>query len=88
MHSRGGFDARASRRRLPGTEEVIDALVSLAKSDPDKALIMTYVGKLVADGFAVWEILADGEIEVRFTSGETFLVAKTTILRLADRSID
>lgn len=83
MFSRGGFDAKASRRKLPGTEEAIDRLVTLAKDNPDKALVMTYIGQLVADGYAVWDMLDNGEIEVRFTSGETYLLADTTILRLA-----
>jgi hypothetical protein len=76
------FSCGTSRRRLLGTEGAIDALVALAKDDPDKALVMTYIGQLVADGFAVWDILHNGEIEVRFTSGETYLLAETTILRL------
>lgn len=83
MFSRGGFDAKASRRKLPGTEEAIDRLVTLAKDNPDKALVMTYIGQLVADGYAEWDMLDNGEIEVRFTSGETYLLADTTILRLA-----
>ena len=83
MFSRGGFDAKASRRKLPGTEEVIDALVALAQDNPDKALVMRYIGQLVADGYAEWAMLDNGEMEVRFTSGETYLLAETTILRLA-----
>lgn len=83
MFSRGGFDAKASRRKLPGTEEAIDALVALAQGNPDKALVMRYIGQLVADGYAEWAMLDSGEIEVRFTSGETYLLAETTILRLA-----
>ena len=83
MLSRGGFDAKASRRKLPGTEEAIDALVALVQDDPDKALVMRYIGQLVADGYAEWAMLDNGEIEVRFTSGETYLLAETTILRLA-----
>jgi hypothetical protein len=83
MFSRGGFDAKTSRRKLPGTEKAIDGLVALAKNNPDKALVMTYIGQLVADGFAAWDMLDNGEIEVRFTSGETYLLAETTILRLA-----
>lgn len=83
MFSRGGFDAKASRRKLPGTEEAIDALVTLAQDDPDKALVMRYIGQLVVDGYAEWAMLDNGEIEVRFTSGETYLLAETTILRLA-----
>jgi hypothetical protein len=76
------FSRGTSRPRLLGTEEAIDALVALAKDDPDKALVMTHMGQLVADGFAVWDIRHNGEIEVRFISGEAYLLAETTILRL------
>ena len=72
-----------SPRTLPGTEEAIDTIVTLAKGNPDKALVVTYIGRLVADGFAAWEMLDSGEIEVRFTSGEAYLLAENTILRLA-----
>lgn len=83
MSSRGGFDAKASRRKLPGTGEAIDALVALAQDNQDKALVMKYIGQLVAEGYADWAMLDNGEVEVRFTSGETYLLAETTILRLA-----
>ena len=83
MFSRGGFDAKASRRTLPGTEAAADALVALARDNPDKALVMKYIGQFVADGYAEWAALSNGEIEVRFTTGETYLLAETTIIRLA-----
>lgn len=83
MFSRGGFDARTKDGKRPGAEEAIDAFVALARDNPDKALVMTYIGQLVADGFATWDMLDNEEIEVRFTSGETYLLARTTILRLA-----
>lgn len=83
MFSRDESEVKASRRRLSGTEEAIHALVALAQGNLDKALIMTYIGRLVADGYAAWDILDNGEIEVRFMSGETYLLAETTILRLA-----
>jgi hypothetical protein len=82
MFSRWGFDAKANRRNLPGTAEAIDALVALAQDNPDKALVMKYIGQLVIDGYAEWDMLGNGEVEVRFTSGETYLLAQTTILRL------
>ncbi len=82
MFSRGGFDAKASRRKLPGTEEAIDALVALAQDNPDKALVMN-IGQLVVNGYAEWEMLDNGKVELRFTSGETYLLARTTILRVA-----
>ncbi|MDH7785478.1 hypothetical protein QBD01_001496 [Ochrobactrum sp. 19YEA23] len=83
MFSRGGFDARASRRKLPGTAAAVDAIVAFAQDSPDKALVMKYIGQLVSDGYAEWAALDNGDIEVRFDSGETYLLAETTILRLA-----
>lgn len=82
MFSRGGFDAKARRRKLPGSEEAIGALAALAQDNPDKALVMTYIVQLVADGDAEWDVFGNGEVEVRFTSGETYLLSETTILRL------
>ena len=78
MVSRGGFDVKAG-----GVEAVLDLIVGLSGDDPDKALVLAHVAALVADGFAVWEIGGNGEIEVRFHSGETYLLAEATILRLA-----
>jgi hypothetical protein len=36
-----------------------------------------------ADGFAVWVLLDNGEIELRFSTGETFILAEKVIVRLA-----
>lgn len=83
MFSRGGFGAKVTRHKIPGTEQAIEDLVALAQDNPDKALVMTYIGQLVIDGTAEWKMLDNGEVEVRFTSGETYLLGKTTILRLA-----
>lgn len=83
MASRGGLGARTGRCSLPGAGAAVAEVVALAQSNPDKALVMAHIGQLVADGFAAWETLDTGEIEVRFASGETYLLAETTILRLA-----
>lgn len=83
MFSRGGFDARTNRGKLPESSEAVDAFVALAGNNPDKVLVMAYIAQLVTDGFAVWKMHDNGEVEVRFTSGETYLLAETTILRLA-----
>jgi hypothetical protein len=83
MLIRGGFDAKMSRGKSRATGKSINELVALAKDNPDKALVMTYIGRLVAGGFAEWEMLENGEVELRFNSGETYLLAETTILRIA-----
>lgn len=79
MFSRGGFDAKTRRRWPSGIDA---AIIALAQDNPDKRLVMAHIGQLVADGFAVWDMFDNGEIEVHFSSGETFLLAETTILRL------
>ncbi|WP_281412645.1 hypothetical protein [Rhizobium ruizarguesonis] len=43
---------------------------------------MTFIGQLVADGFAVWEMLDSGEIELRFSTGETFILGEKAVVRL------
>ena len=50
--------------------------MGLVHADPAKALVMTYFGQLVADGYAEWDMLDNGDIELRFNTGETFLLAE------------
>ncbi|MET0679063.1 MAG: hypothetical protein ABW175_24960 [Bradyrhizobium sp.] len=83
MISRSGFDAKALGRKLPGTEKAVETFVALGQDQPDKALVMKYIGQLVVDGYAEWEMLDNGEVEVRFTSGEIYLLSKAAVLRLA-----
>lgn len=59
MFSRGGFDAIASRRKPSGSKEAVDALVALADGNPDKALVMKYVGQFVANGHETKSVCAD-----------------------------
>ncbi len=44
---------------------------------------MNCIGDLVAGGFAEWDRLDDGDIQLRFNTGETFLLSETVIVRLA-----
>jgi hypothetical protein len=44
---------------------------------------MAYFNQLVTDGLAEWDMLANGDIRLCFPTGETFLLAKTVIIRLA-----
>jgi hypothetical protein len=62
------------REKLRGAEAV---------ANPAKALVMSYVRQLVADGHAEWDLLANGEIEVRFRTGDSFIFGETTIIRIA-----
>ena len=62
---------------------ISDAIARLFHADPAKALVVKYVGQLIADGFAEWDVLDNGNIQLHFNTGETFLLAETVIIRLA-----
>jgi hypothetical protein len=51
--------------------------------DPAKALVIAYFRRLVADGYAEWHLHKNGDIELRLLTGEIYLLAKTTIIRIA-----
>jgi len=70
------------REKLRGTEGAPDAIAGLIHADAAKALVMTYIGQLVADGYAEWDMLENGEVQLRCHTGETFLLAETTIVRI------
>jgi hypothetical protein len=60
-----------------------DPIARRRYADPDKALVMSQLDQLVADGYAEWAECSDGDLEVRFHSGQRFLLARHTITRLA-----
>lgn len=79
----------ADRRRSGETrKEIGDAMASadqLAErrySDIAKALVMGQVAQFVRVGLAQWHELNNGDIEVRFMSGELFHFGKTSIARV------
>ena len=76
------LDAKMRREKLRGTEATPDAIAGLIHADTAKALVMTYVGQLVADGYAEWDMLENGDVELRCHTGETFLLAETMIVRI------
>jgi len=83
MFSVGNFGAKTSRRRLRRTKAPSDPIAGLFDTDPAKARVMKYIGQLVADGLAEWDMLDNGDVQLRFNTGETFLLAETVIIRLA-----
>jgi hypothetical protein len=62
------------------TSDAIDRLVH-AKSD--KALVISCISQLVAEGYAKWIMLDDGDIGLSLPTGETFLLAERVVIRLA-----
>jgi hypothetical protein len=83
MFPRGALDAKTRRERLCGTDAASDGIASLFHADPAKALVMTCVRRLVADGYAECDMLENGDIRLHFQTGETFLLARTMIIRIA-----
>src|SRR5690349_11876882 len=70
------LDAKMRRGKRRGTEATLDAIAGLTHVDTAKALVMTYVGQLVADGYAEWDMLESGDVHLRCRTGETFLLAE------------
>jgi hypothetical protein len=71
------------REKLRGAEAVANKVAGMIFGDPAKAIVMSYVRQLVADDHAEWDLLANGEIEVRFRTGDSFIFGETTIIRIA-----
>lgn len=76
-------NAKPKRNRLRAAKVASGAIAGAVYSDPDKALVMTAIGQLIADGHAEWTLLDDGDVELSFNSGETFLLAERVVIRLA-----
>jgi hypothetical protein len=83
MSSGGASGARMRQRKPCSTKATSQSINGLFLADPAKALVMTCIGRFVADGCAQWNVPDNGDIQLRFNTGETFLVTKTVIVRLA-----
>jgi hypothetical protein len=81
MFPRGAFGAK-TKKKLGDTDATSDAIAGLIQGDPAKALVMTYFCRLVAGGYAEWHMLENRDIQLRFHTGETYLLAKTMITRI------
>lgn len=82
MFPRGAFDAKTKREKRR-RRTMPDAIAGLVHADPAKARVMAYFRRLVTDGHAEWQMLENGDIRLRFRTGDTYLLAKTTIIRIA-----
>ena len=73
----------SGRARRSRTKATVGPLANGPGADPERALVMACIGKLVAGGHADWRVLENGDIRLRLGTGETFLLAETAIVRLA-----
>jgi hypothetical protein len=73
-------DAKTNRRRLGASKP--SSVIARSRADSAKTLVMKYIKQLLADGFARWDMLDNGNIRLRFITGEKFLLTEKEILRL------
>jgi len=66
MSPRGALDAKTSREKFCGSDATSDAIAGLFHADLAKALVMTYVRRLVVDGYAECHMLENGDIRLHF----------------------
>ena len=59
------------------------ALADRVKAESDKALVMAHFRELVADGLAEWRPQDDGTIRFSLNTGETYLLKRLTVTRIA-----
>ncbi|MEI9850290.1 MAG: hypothetical protein WDN24_04820 [Sphingomonas sp.] len=69
------------RRRLCGTRSLPD--IRSALPDLEKAAVLGWLDEMVAGGDAEWDQLDSGDIRLRLDTGETYLLGRTGIVRLA-----
>jgi hypothetical protein len=82
MFPLGGRDARTRRAKTGRPVAAPDNIAGRFYGDPAKALVMAHIGQFVRDGHAEWTMLDSGDVELRFCSGEIFLLADATMTRV------
>jgi hypothetical protein len=82
MQSPWALNPKRVERRLR-TKGASKAKKDLAQADAAKLFVMAYFGKFVANGLAEWHRLDDGTVRLQLRTGETFLLEKMTITRIA-----
>jgi hypothetical protein len=83
MFSPGARDAKTRRAKRSHREATRDTVAGLVDANPAKALVMSHIRQLVAEGRAEWAWHENGDIRLRLQTGETFLLADTAIIRIA-----
>jgi hypothetical protein len=71
-----------ARRKIRDATASADQLAKRRYSDIAEALVMGQVVQFVRVGLAQWNELSNGDIEVRFMSGELFHFGKMSIVRI------
>jgi hypothetical protein len=82
MSSADRLRSGETRRKIRDATVSANQLAERRYSDIAKALVMGQVVQFVRVGLAQWNELNNGDIEVRFVSGELFRFGKTSIVRV------
>ncbi|RUY16119.1 hypothetical protein EN991_12495 [Mesorhizobium sp. M7A.F.Ca.US.005.03.2.1] len=70
--------------RSPTTDANIQTQAAGSRRAPDaKSRLMTAIGQMVDDGKAEWSRTATGEVELRLSSGEVFVLGEISVTRVA-----
>ncbi len=73
---------KKKRERLCATEMTSRRPLPRPRSDSTKALVIKYFEWFAACGLADWDACENGDIHLRFHTGETFRLADTCVVRL------
>jgi hypothetical protein len=82
MVSPDDLNGKTSRRGFCVRKAMSDGIAELSHHDPAKADVMKHIDQLVASGFAELDMLDNGDIELRFRTGEMFLLKESVMVRL------
>jgi hypothetical protein len=77
------FQAKNKHGKRVRAQATPTALGNGVETDPAKAYVMAHFRGLVADGLAEWRTMDDGTIRLCLSTGETYLLRKTTVTRIA-----
>jgi hypothetical protein len=73
---------RPRRVKTCGTSAIPENTIGVLHRDRAKSAVMRHVAKIVESGHADWAQLGNGDVELRFATGEIFLLADTAITRI------
>jgi hypothetical protein len=83
MMPTGGLLEKTRRKRMCRTAATGNRRRQRAYSDPAKAAVMSYAGKLVRLGLAEWAALNNGDMKLTLRSGEVFHLGEAAVTRIA-----
>jgi hypothetical protein len=73
----------ALRGRAHQEIRTMSAETGLPNADPTKEYVLSCPAQLVLDGLAQCDMLDNGDMELRFSSGETYLLGNEVVTRTA-----